>query len=115
MCVVKEGESVFVVTDFESFPEAALIAETAVAAGANLTMGVMSMRELDGWEPEKTMASAMKEAQVVYGGAKILGPYRRLQSGPGFGCARAFANRHIHGPLGLVSFQGRFQESGAVV
>ena len=62
---VKEGESVFVVTDFESFPEAALIAETAVAAGANLTMGVMSMRELDGQEPEKTVASAMQEAEVV--------------------------------------------------
>ena len=62
---VKEGESVFVVSDFESFPEAALIAETAVAAGANLTMGVMSMRELDGQEPEKTVASAMKEAEVV--------------------------------------------------
>lgn len=62
---VKEGESVFVITDFQTFPEAALIAETAVAAGANLTMGVMSMRELDGQEPEKTMASAMKEADVV--------------------------------------------------
>ena len=62
---VKEGESVFVITDFQTFPEAALIAETAVGAGANLTMGVMSMRELDGQEPEKTVASAMKEADVV--------------------------------------------------
>jgi len=62
---VKEGESVFLITDFETFPEATLIAEAAVAAGANLTMGVMAMRELDGQEPEKTLASAMKEADVV--------------------------------------------------
>lgn len=62
---VKEGESVFVITDFPTFPVAALIAETAVAAGANLTMGVMSMRKYDGQEPENTVASAMKEANVV--------------------------------------------------
>lgn len=62
---VKEGESVFVVTDFATLTEAALIAEMAVAAGAILTMGVMPMRELDGQEPENTIASAMKEANVV--------------------------------------------------
>jgi 2,5-dihydroxypyridine 5,6-dioxygenase len=62
---VKAGESVFVVTDFQTFPEAALIAEAAAAAGANLTLGAMAMRELDGQEPEKTVASAMREADVV--------------------------------------------------
>ena len=62
---VKEGESVFIVTDFETFAEAKLIAEAAVAAGANVTMGSMSTRELDGQEPEKTLAAAMKEADVV--------------------------------------------------
>jgi 2,5-dihydroxypyridine 5,6-dioxygenase len=62
---VKIGESVFVVTDFQSVPEAVLLAEFAVAAGADLSMGVMSMRELDGQEPEKTLASGMKEADVV--------------------------------------------------
>jgi len=62
---VKEGESVFIVTDFETFAEAKLIAEAAVAAGANVTMGSMSTRELDGQEPEKTLTAAMKEADVV--------------------------------------------------
>jgi 2,5-dihydroxypyridine 5,6-dioxygenase len=62
---VKAGESVFVVTDFQTLPEATLIAEAAAAAGATLTMGVMAMRELDGQEPERTLASAMKEADVV--------------------------------------------------
>ncbi|MGO9245453.1 MAG: hypothetical protein ACLQDC_11885 [Verrucomicrobiia bacterium] len=64
---VKEGESVFIVTDFETFAEAKLIAEAAVAAGANVTMGSMSTRELDGQEPEKTVAAAMKEADVNSG------------------------------------------------
>jgi len=62
---VKEGESVFIVTDFETFAEARLIAEAAIAAGANVTLGSMPMRELDGQEPEKTLAAAMKEADVV--------------------------------------------------
>ena len=62
---VKEGETVFIVTDYETFPEAQLMAEAAVAAGANVTLGVMSVRALDGQEPEKTLASAMKEADVV--------------------------------------------------
>ena len=62
---VREGESVFLVTDFETVPEAQLLAQTAAAAGANVTMGVMPMRDLDGQEPERTLASAMTEAEVV--------------------------------------------------
>jgi 2,5-dihydroxypyridine 5,6-dioxygenase len=63
---VKEGESVFIVTDFDTFPEARLIAETAVGGGARVSMGIMAARQLDGYEPEKTVASAMKEADVVF-------------------------------------------------
>jgi 2,5-dihydroxypyridine 5,6-dioxygenase len=62
---VKEGEKVFVVTDFDTFPEAQLIAEHAIAVGANVTIGIMSQRELDGQEPESTIAGGMKEAEVV--------------------------------------------------
>jgi 2,5-dihydroxypyridine 5,6-dioxygenase len=62
---VREGETVFLITDYDTFSEARLIAEAAVAAGANLVMGVMSTRELDGQEPERPLASAMKEADVV--------------------------------------------------
>lgn len=62
---VKKGESVFIVTDFETLAEAQLIAEAAAAAGGNVTMGSMSVRELDGQEPEKTLAAAMKEVDVV--------------------------------------------------
>lgn len=62
---VKPGETVFVVTDFETFREAQLIAEFAIAAGASVSVGIMSARALDGQEPEKTLAGAMKEANIV--------------------------------------------------
>lgn len=62
---IREKEKVFVVTDFETFLEAELIAQHAIAAGANVTIGVMSQRDLDGQEPEGTIAAAMKQADVV--------------------------------------------------
>jgi len=62
---IKAGERVFVATDFDTFAEAELIAQHAIAAGANATIGVMSQRDLDGQEPEETIAAAMKYADVV--------------------------------------------------
>ncbi len=62
---IKAGEKVFVVTDFDTFPEAELIAQYAIAVGANVTIGLMSQRDLDGQEPEDTIAAAMKSADVV--------------------------------------------------
>lgn len=62
---IKPGERVFIVTDFDTFREAKLIAEFAIAAGANVSLGIMSTRDLDGQEPEPTLAGAMKAADVV--------------------------------------------------
>jgi leucyl aminopeptidase (aminopeptidase T) len=62
---IKEGEKVFIVTDYDTFPEADLIAQHAIAIGANVTIGIMSQRDLDGQEPEGTIAAAMKQANVV--------------------------------------------------
>ncbi|MGA2991453.1 MAG: hypothetical protein ABSD88_13325 [Candidatus Korobacteraceae bacterium] len=62
---VKPGETVFVITDFETVREAQLIAEFALAAGASVSLGIMSTRELDGQEPDKTLAAAMQQADVV--------------------------------------------------
>lgn len=62
---VRPGEKVLVVTDFETTAEAELIAQAAISRGAKVTIGIMSVRDLDGNEPEDTIAGAMKEADVV--------------------------------------------------
>jgi len=63
---VRSGEKVLVVTDFETMQEAELIAQAAITRGGNVTMAVMSVRDLDGNEPEDTVAGAMKEADVIF-------------------------------------------------
>lgn len=62
---VRAGEKVLVVTDFETMAEAELIAQAVISRGGNVTIGVMSVRDLDGNEPEDTIAGAMKEADVI--------------------------------------------------
>ena len=63
---VKAGENVLIVTDYETLQEAELIAQAAITRGGNVTFGVMSVRDLDGNEPEDTIAAAMKEADVIF-------------------------------------------------
>jgi len=62
---IKKGEKVFVVTDYETFSSALLIAKAAYAIGADVDIGIMKSRELDGEEPTECIAAAMKKADVV--------------------------------------------------
>jgi len=62
---IKKGEKVFIVTDYETYNSALLIAKAAYAIGADVDMGIMKSRELDGEEPTECMAAAMKKADVV--------------------------------------------------
>lgn len=62
---IKKREKVFVVTDYETFSSALLIAKAAYAIGADVDMGIMKSRELDEEEPTECMAAAMKKADVV--------------------------------------------------
>jgi len=62
---IKKGEKVFVVTDYDTFSSALLIAKAAYVIGADVDMGIMKSRELDGEEPTECMAAAMKKADVV--------------------------------------------------
>lgn len=62
---VKEGESVLIVTDFETVSCAQLLAGVAYGMGVEVEMCVMIPREVDGQEPTASVAAAMKEAEVV--------------------------------------------------
>lgn len=62
---IKKGEKVFIVTDYETFSSALLIAKAAYAIGADVDMGIMKSRKLDGEEPTECIAAAMKKADVV--------------------------------------------------
>lgn len=62
---IKKGEKVFIVTDYETFSSALLIAKATYAIGADVDMGIMKSRDLDGQEPTECMAVAMKKADVV--------------------------------------------------
>jgi len=62
---IKKGEKVLIVTDFETVRSAQIIAEAAYAIGAEVTIGIMSPREVDGQEPPETIAAAMKKAEVI--------------------------------------------------
>lgn len=65
MLLLKKGEKVFIVTDYETFNSALLIAKAAYAIGADVDMGIMKSRDLDGQEPTECTAVAMKKADVV--------------------------------------------------
>jgi len=62
---IKKGEKVFIVTDYKTFSSAILIAQEAYAIGADVDIGIMKSRDLDGQEPTECMAAAMKKADVV--------------------------------------------------
>lgn len=62
---IKKGEKVFIVTDYETFSSALLIAKAAYAIGAEVDMGIMKSRDLDGQEPTECMAAAMERANIV--------------------------------------------------
>lgn len=62
---IKKGEKVFIVTDYETFSSALLIAKAAYAIGADVDMGIMKSRDLDGQEPTECMAAAMERANIV--------------------------------------------------
>ena len=62
---IKKGEKVFIVTDYETVSSAFLIAKAAYALGAQVDIGIMEPRELDGQEPTVMLAAAMKQADVV--------------------------------------------------
>lgn len=62
---IKKGEKVFIVTDYETFGSALLIAKAAYAIGAEVDMGIMKSRDLDGQEPTECMAAAMERANIV--------------------------------------------------
>lgn len=62
---IKEGEQVLIVADFETVSSAQIIAKAAYAIGAEVTIGIMSPREVDGYEPTESIAAAMRKAQVI--------------------------------------------------
>ena len=62
---IKEREQVLIVTDFKTVSSALIIAKTAYALGAEVTIGIMSPREVDGHEPTESIAAAMKKAKVI--------------------------------------------------
>lgn len=59
-------ESVFIVTDEAKLDIARAIAAVADDAGAEVSIGIMSLRLQDGEEPPKPIASAMKAADVIF-------------------------------------------------
>lgn len=62
---IREKEEVFIVADFETVSSARVIAEVAYAKGAEVTIGIMSPRKVDGHEPTESIAAAMREAKVI--------------------------------------------------
>lgn len=62
---IKEGEQVLIVTDFKTVSSAQIIAKAAYAMGAEVTIGIMSPREVDGHEPTESIAAAMRKAEVI--------------------------------------------------
>jgi len=63
--LIKKGEKVFIVTDYKTFSSALLIAKAAYVIGADVDIGIMKPRDLDGQEPTECIAAAMKKANVV--------------------------------------------------
>lgn len=62
---IKGKEKVLIVADFETENSAQTIAKVAYALGAEVTMGIMSPREMDGYEPTESIAAAMVNADVI--------------------------------------------------
>lgn len=62
---IKEREQVLIVSDFKTVSSAEIIAKAAYAMGAEVTIGIMSPREVDGHEPTESIAAAMRKAKVI--------------------------------------------------
>ena len=61
----KAGEEVYIVTDDTRVPIAQALYEGAKNLGCEAMMTVMKERELNGQEPPKAVAAAMKAADIV--------------------------------------------------
>lgn len=59
------GEDVLIVADFGLVDTARYLARAAYSVGANPTLAIMSVREVDGSEPTDAVAAAMQTAQVI--------------------------------------------------
>jgi len=63
---VKKGENVLIVTDTKTVRIAEVLAAAAYNKGAEATIMVMTPRKVHSEEPPKTVAAAMKEADVIF-------------------------------------------------
>lgn len=63
---VKKGENVLIVTDTDKVLIAEVLAAAAYAKGAEVTIMIMTPRKVHSEEPPKTVAAAMKEADVIF-------------------------------------------------
>jgi len=63
---VKRGENVLIVTDTKKVPIAEVLAAAAYNKEAEATIMIMTPRKVHGEEPPKTVAAAMKEADVIF-------------------------------------------------
>lgn len=63
---VQPGEEVVIVTDFATSKVAEVVAAAAMERTDNVNIVVMPPRSIDGEEPPKAIAAAMKEADVVF-------------------------------------------------
>jgi 2,5-dihydroxypyridine 5,6-dioxygenase len=67
VCVgVKPGETVLIVTDMEKVSIARVVASAAIERGAETVLAIMQPRARAGQEPPRTIAEAMKQADVVF-------------------------------------------------
>ena len=65
-CVgLKEGETVYIVTDMVKEGIGQALAAAAVERGAEVVLSVMKPRKRAGEEPPKVIAAGMKQADVV--------------------------------------------------
>lgn len=62
---VVQGEEVLIVTDFNLMNSARILAQSAFARGAKVTLTAMEPREIDGQEPPQSVAAAMGHAEVI--------------------------------------------------
>lgn len=63
---VKAGESVLVITDYNTTTLAERVARAAASLGGNVVTAVMPPRKLHGEEPPPTIAAAMREADLIF-------------------------------------------------
>jgi leucyl aminopeptidase (aminopeptidase T) len=64
---VQAEESVLIITDMEmKLSMATVLAQVAKERGADVTISIITPRERDGQEPPKSVAAAMKEADVIF-------------------------------------------------